>query len=240
MNNINKVNRSAICGNDLNSKFRAAAVSPNPSDSIIEKSRRPFKSVSPNVNQSTTTGSSNNHGLNDITSSVDEWYNKFLTLAELSMNHFQSSLQDAEKAKKKQDAMLKRYVVHCLANRTNIDKSIDPIPNSIYQSAADEYMKFTSDELKKKKDISSRRLNTMIDTIREFQQKPEKLFRTAQHADKEMMKRVSELQIFADKHGYVLPPSSMGTNERVKELCEQVLPANYNNNNNNKRNRNRK
>jgi hypothetical protein len=239
MNNINKVNHSSICGIDLNSKFTAAAISPNPSDSIMKKSRRPFNSNAFNVNQSTTTGCSNNHGLNDTTTTYER-FKQLKIRGETSLIHFQSCLEDAEAKKKKQDAVLCRYVVHCLANRTNIDKSIDPIPNSIYQSAADEYMKFTSDELKKKKDISSRRLKTMLNTIRDFQQKPEELLRTAQHADKEMMKCISELQIFADKHRYVLPPSSMGTNERVKELCEQVLPANYNNNNNNKRNRNRK
>jgi len=57
--------------------------------------------------------------LNDITTSVDEWYNFFLTLAVLSMNRFESCLEDAEKAKKEQEAMLKRaYIINCLAKRT--------------------------------------------------------------------------------------------------------------------------
>jgi hypothetical protein len=55
--------------------------------------------------------------LNDITTSVDEWYNFFLTLAVLSMNRFESCLEDAEKAKKEQEAMLKRYIINCLAKR---------------------------------------------------------------------------------------------------------------------------
>ena len=82
-----------------------------------------------------------------------------------SLHHFESCLEDAEAAKKNQEAVLKRYV-----------------PNSIYQR--NNFIKLTSNELHKEKNMSLRRMKTMLDTIREVQQKPVELLRTAQHADK--------------------------------------------------------
>jgi hypothetical protein len=96
---------------------------------------------------------------------LDVGYNNMLANAAESLHHFESCLEDAEAAKKNQEAVLKRYV-----------------PNSIYQR--NNFIKLTSNELHKEKNMSLRRMKTMLDTIREVQQKPVELLRTAQHADK--------------------------------------------------------
>jgi hypothetical protein len=70
------------------------------------------------------------------------------------------------------------------------------------------FIKLTSNELHKEKNMSLRRMKTMLDTIREVQQKPVELLRTAQHADKSW---------------FIHPPNPMALMMTMTKTCIGVL-----------------